>query len=139
MHSASLSTLGRIFLAALFLISGLSKIGAVSATMGYIASAGLPLPPLAFATTLAIEIGGGLALLVGFRARSVALLLGLFSIVAAIFFHRDFADQNQAIHFLKNLAIAGGLFQFAATGAGRFSLDARRVISPVAAATSHPR
>jgi putative oxidoreductase len=139
MRDASIAALGRVLLAALFLISGLSKLGAVSATMGYIASAGLPLAPLVFAATLAIEIGGGLLLLLGFRARPVALVLALFSIVAALFFHHNFADQNQAIHFFKNFAIAGGLLQLAAMGAGRVSVDARRAVSTAAAGVSAPR
>lgn len=127
MNNTLIAAAGRVFLAALFLISGLSKIGAASATTAYIASAGLPLPSLAYAVTLAVEIGGGLLLLVGFQTRPVALLLALFTVAAALFFHNDFADQNQAIHFFKNIAIAGGLLQLAAVGAQGFSLDARRL------------
>ena len=126
MLDASISAAGRILLAALFLISGLAKIGAFDATTAYIASAGLPFPVLAYAATLAVEIGGGLLLIVGFQARPVAAALALFTVAAAIFFHNNFSDQNQAIHFFKNLAIAGGLLQVVAAGAGRFSLDARR-------------
>ena len=126
MLDASISAAGRILLAALFLISGLGKIGAFDATTAYIASAGLPFPVLTYAATLAVEIGGGLLLLVGFHARPAAAALALFTVVAAVFFHNNFSDQNQAIHFFKNLAIAGGLLQVVAAGAGRFSLDARR-------------
>jgi putative oxidoreductase len=61
---------------------------------------------------------GGLLLLIGFRSRAAAAVLAIFTIAAAIFFHSNFADQNQAIHFLKNFAIAGGLLQVAAVGAG---------------------
>jgi putative oxidoreductase len=68
---------------------------------------------------------GGLLLLIGFRSRAAAAVLAIFSITAAILFHSNFADQNQAIHFLKN-AIAGGLLQVAPVGAGRWSLDVRR-------------
>jgi putative oxidoreductase len=74
-----------------------------------------------------VEIGGGLLLLIGFQAKPVALVLALFSVGAALLFHNNFADQNQAIHFVKNLAIAGGLLQVAVAGAGRLSLDARRL------------
>ena len=127
MRDASIAAVGRIFLAALFLISGLSKLGAAAATTGYIASAGLPLPGVVYAITLVVEIGGGLLLLIGFQAKPVAVVLALFSVGAAILFHNNFADQNQAIHFVKNLAIAGGLLQLAVAGAGRLSLDARRL------------
>lgn len=127
MRDASIAAVGRFLLAALFLISGLSKLGAAAATTGYIASAGLPLPSVVYAITLLVEIGGGLLLLVGFQAKPVAVVLALFSIGAATLFHNNFADQNQAIHFVKNLAIAGGLLQVAVAGAGRLSLDARRL------------
>lgn len=126
MRDASIAAVGRFLLAALFLISGLSKLGAVAATTGYIASAGLPFPGLVYAITLAVEIGGGGLLLMGLQTRPVAVVLALFSVGAAILFHNNFADQNQSIHFVKNLAIAGGLLQLAAAGAGRLSLDARR-------------
>jgi putative oxidoreductase len=139
MRDASIAALGRVLLAALFLISGLSKLGAIAATTGYIASAGLPFAPVVFAATLAIEIGGGLLLLIGLEARLVALVLALFTIAAALVFHHNFADQNQAIHFFKNFAIAGGLLQLAAMGAGRVSVDARRAVSTAAAVVSVPR
>lgn len=126
MRDASIAAIGRLLLAALFLGAGLSKLGAAEATTGYIAAVGLPLPSVAFALTLVIEIGGGLLLLVGYQARPVAALLALFSVVAAVFFHSNFADQNEMAHFMKNLAIAGGLLQVAAAGAGRMSLDHRR-------------
>ena len=127
MRDASIAAVGRFLLAALFLISGLSKLGAAAATTGYIASAGLPLPGVVYAITLLVEIGGGLLLLIGFQAKPVAVVLALFSVGAAILFHNNFADQNQAIHFVKNLAIAGGLLQVAVAGAGRLSIDARRL------------
>ena len=75
---------------------------------------------------LVVEIGGGVLLVVGYRTREAALALALFTIVAALGFHNNFAEQNQMIHFLKNLAIAGGLLQIVAFGAGSISLDARR-------------
>jgi putative oxidoreductase len=126
MRNASIATLGRIFLAALFLMSGLAKLGAAAATTAYIASAGLPLPGTVYILTLLIEIGGGVLLLIGYQARVTAAVLAIFTIAAAFLFHSNFADQNQAVHFLKNFAIAGGLLQVAALGAGRFSLDSRR-------------
>jgi len=120
-----LPLLGRIMLGAPFVMSGLGKLGAYSATVGHIAAVGLPVPPLAFAVSVLIELGGGLLLLSGYRARFVALGMAVFCLVTAMFFHHNFADQNQMIHFLKNVMMAGGLLQIAYFGAGAFSLDAR--------------
>ena len=69
------------------------------------------------------ETLGGIALIAGFRTRITALALAGFSVMAAVFFHAQFADQNQMIHFLKNLAIADGLLQLAAFGPGRFAFN----------------
>jgi putative oxidoreductase len=85
----------------------------------------LPLPPLAFAVAVAVELGGGILLIAGFRTRLVAAALVLFSLATAVSFHSNFADQNQMIHFLKNVMIAGGLLQIAAFGAGALSIDNR--------------
>jgi len=126
MQDATTAAAGRFLRAILFIMSGLSKIATPAAIIGYIASAGLPFPTLGYVVALVVEIGGGLLLLAGFHARIVAAILGIFTIAAAVAFHHDFADQNQLIHFLKNVAITGGLLQVAAFGAGRFSLDARR-------------
>jgi putative oxidoreductase len=116
-------------------MSGLGKLAAYGATVGYIAAMGLPVPPLAFVVSVLIELGGGLLLLSGYRARAVALAMAVFCVVTAIFFHHNFADQNQMIHFLKNVMMAGGLLQITYFGAGAFSLDARtrRVASGVSA------
>ena len=83
---------------------------------------------------MAVELGGGLLLIAGLRARPVAVALALFSLAAAAFFHANFADQNQMIHFLKNVMIAGGLLQIAAFGAGAFSIDNRRALAASPAA-----
>jgi putative oxidoreductase len=107
--------LGRTLIGVPFLMSGLSKLGAYAGTVGYIASAGLPTATLAY-----------------YRARLVALVLALFSLATAVFFHNDFGDQNQMIHFLKNVMLAGGLLQITYFGAGAFSMDARRQDAPVA-------
>lgn len=120
-----LPLLGRILIGAPFLMSGLSKLAAHAATVGYIASVGLPAPSLAFVVAVLVEAGGGLLLMSGYRARPVALAMALFSVVTAVFFHHNFADQNQMIHFLKNVMMAGGLLQIAYFGAGAFSVDAR--------------
>ena len=117
---------GRVLLAAIFLISGFGKLADPAGTQGYIAAAGLPLPILAYLAAVAVEVGGGLLLIVGYQTRLVALALAVFSVVAAFGFHHNFADMNQMIHFLKNIAMAGGLLQVVAFGAGAFSLDALR-------------
>jgi putative oxidoreductase len=117
---------GRLLIGLPFAMSGLSKLGAYSATAAMIGAAGLPFPSLAFAVAVAIELGGGLLLIAGYRARYVAAALALFSLATAVSFHADFADQNQMIHFLKNVMMAGGLLQIAAFGAGAFSIDNRR-------------
>jgi putative oxidoreductase len=114
---------GRILLAVMFLLSGLGKLGAYSATAAYMASAGVPgaLLPLVIIT----ELGGGLAIVAGWKTRTVALLLAGFCLLTAITFHRNFADQNQMIHFLKNVSIAGGFLLLAANGPGPLSIDGR--------------
>lgn len=117
---------GRLLIGLPFAMSGLSKLGAYSATAAMIGAAGLPFPPLAFAVAVAIELGGGLLLIAGYRARTVGAALALFSLATAVAFHADFADQNQMIHFLKNVMMAGGLLQIAAFGAGALSIDNRR-------------
>jgi putative oxidoreductase len=84
------------------------------------------LAPLGWAIAVAFEVGGGLLLILGFRVREAASGLAVFTLAAAFFFHHDFADRNQMIHFLKNIMIIGGLLQIAHFGAGRYSLNARR-------------
>ena len=114
---------GRILLAAIFVLSGVTKLGAVEGTIGYIASVGLPFADAIFYAVVALEIIGGLMLVVGLKTRLTAVALGAFSILAAVTFHADFTDQNQMIHFLKNFALAGGLLQVAAFGSGRLALS----------------
>jgi putative oxidoreductase len=116
---------GRLLLGGIFLLSGLSKIPAYIGVTAAISGAGLPFAALGFAIAVIVEIGLGALLLIGYRARPVALGLVIWCFVTAIFFHRNFADQNQMIHFLKNLLIAGGLLQIVHFGAGPISLDAR--------------
>jgi putative oxidoreductase len=117
---------GRLMIGLPFAMSGLSKLGAYGATTEMIGAVGLPFPPLAFAVAVATELGGGLLLIAGYRARYVAAALALFSLATALSFHSNFADQNQMIHFLKNVMMAGGLLQIAAFGAGALSIDNRR-------------
>lgn len=119
--------IGRALLAAIFLISAVGKLAAPAATMGYIAAMGLPFPALGLAGAVGVELIGGLLLVIGYQARLTALALAAFSIVTGLVFHSAVGDQNQMIHLLKNFAMAGGLLQVAAFGAGAFSLDARRI------------
>lgn len=124
--SASASLAGRVLLSAIFVLSGISKVSAPAGMIGYIESVGLPFPTLALAIAILVEVVGGIALILGYRTRLVAAGLALFSVATALAFHNELADQSQFIHFFKNIAMAGGLLQVAAFGAGRFSLDARR-------------
>jgi putative oxidoreductase len=127
MSQSSLAAVGRLLIALLFLLSGVGKIAAPAATQGYIAAVGLPLPLLGYLIAIVVELGGGVLLLLGYRTRLVSLIMAAFTLAAALAFHHDFADQNQMIHFLKNIAIIGGLLQVAAFGAGSLSIDARRL------------
>jgi len=124
--SASASLTGRVLLSAIFLFSGISKISAPAGMIGYIESVGLPFPTFALALAIVVEMVGAVALIVGYRSRLVAAGLAVFSVATALAFHNQLGDQNQFIHFFKNIAMAGGLLQIVAFGAGRFSLDARR-------------
>jgi putative oxidoreductase len=117
---------GRILIAVLFLMSGIGKIAAPAATQDYIAAMGLPLPVIGCFASMTVEVVGSLLLIFGFQTRIVASGMAVFSLATALVFHRNFADQNQMIHFLKDIAITGGLLQVASFGAGKFSLDARR-------------
>ena len=119
--------LGRVLLSALFLIAGLGKIGGYAATQGYMEAMGVPgaLLPL----VIALEVGGALAIVVGWRTRLTAFLLAGFSIVSALVFHNALGDQVQFVMLMKNFAIAGAFLLLVARGAGDWSLDARRAAS----------
>jgi Predicted membrane protein len=117
---------GRLMISTLFLLAGLSKLAAPAMTIGYIQSVGLPLPSVAFGLAAFTEIFGGITLLLGYRTRIVAGVLFVFSLATAVFFHNHFGDQNQFIHFFKNVALAGGLLNVMAFGGGRLSIDGRR-------------
>ena len=118
---------GRLMIATLFLLGGLGKIAAPAATQAYIASTGLPLPIAGYLIAVVVEVAGGLLLAAGYRTTFVATGMAVFTLATAVFFHNNFADRNQMIHFLKNIAMAGGLFQVAAFGAGSISIDALRL------------
>lgn len=124
-NTAIFAAAGRVLLATIFIFSALGKLAAPAATIGYIESVGLPFATLGFAIAVAVELGGGLMLVLGVKTRWVAAALAAFSIVTGLAFHNALGDQNQLIHLLKNFAMAGGLLQVAAFGAGAFSVDAR--------------
>jgi len=111
----------RVAMAAIFVLSGISKIGAFGAMQGYMQAHGLP--AILLGPTIAFEILAGLALLLGFGVRRAAFVLAGFSIVTALIFHRDFGDQIQQIMFLKNIAMAGGLLLLARHGSPSLSLE----------------
>jgi putative oxidoreductase len=124
----ALALIGRILIAALFIPAGFGKLTGFAGAAGYIASAGLPLPQLGAVIAIIVELGFGILLLVGFKSRLAAIVIAVFTVVAALFFHNywrmpaDKAYVNQLM-FFKNLAIAGGLLAIAAFGPGRISVD----------------
>ena len=122
--TAALQLSGRALMSAIFLMAGATKVGAYAATQSYMESVGVPgaLLPL----VIALELGGGLAVLLGWQTRFSAFLLAGFCIVSGVIFHANFSDQMQSILFMKNLAMAGGFLFLVAGGAGPWSLDARR-------------
>jgi putative oxidoreductase len=121
----TLALVARILMSLIFLISGFGKVADPAGTIGYIQMVGLPFPTLAYAGAVATELVGGIALLLGFYTRAVALIIGGFSLVTALVFHSQLSDLNQFIHFFKNVAMTGGLLQIAAFGGGSLSIDAR--------------
>lgn len=126
-----LPPLGRLLMCGLFLWSGTGTLTDPAGTAGYIASLGLPLPGVVAWVTVVVELGGGLALLLGWKARWAAILLAAWCLATAVVVHLaaglGSADAGVAfdnmIHFYKNLAMAGGLLYVAAFGAGRLSID----------------
>jgi putative oxidoreductase len=115
---------GRLFIGLPFMMSGLSKIAGHDATIGLIKSSTLPLPPsLAYVGAIAVEVGCGLLVIVGYQTRIAAGIFCLFCLATAVFFHLHFSDPNQIFHFIKNLVMTGGLLQLVVYGAGALSLD----------------
>ena len=114
---------GRALLALLFLLSGVGKLGAYHATAAYMASVGVP--GVLLPAVIATEVLGALAIIFGWKTRFVAALLAGFSVLTALTFHNNFADQIQMIMFWKNISIAGGFLLLAVNGAGPLSIDRR--------------
>jgi putative oxidoreductase len=128
----NLATLiGRVLIALLFVPSGFGKLTGFSGTVGYVASAGVPLPEVAAGIAVLVELVFGLLLLVGWQTRWVALGMAIFTFVISFVFHNFWAadaahHMSQFLNFYKNLAIAGGLLAYSVFGAGGWSLDALR-------------
>ena len=125
-----IALIGRILVAFLFVPAGFSKLMNFSGTAGYIGSVGLPLPELGAAVAIVVEIGVGLAFLVGYKTRIAALVLAAFTLAASIFFHAFWSAPEAmkmvaTLLFTKNIAVVGGLLVLAAFGPGRFSIDKR--------------
>ena len=121
---------GRLLLALIFVTSGWGKIGGFEGTVGYIASKGLPLPQLAAAAAIAIELVGGILLVIGWQTRWAATAIFLFLIPTTLIFHPFWAvaagKQMEMIQFMKNLCIMGGMLYVMAFGAGPLSVDNRK-------------
>lgn len=127
----ALNLAARLLFVLMFLPAGISKLTGFAGTVGYISSAGLPLPAVGAVLAIVVEVVGSLALLAGFGTRIAALVLAAFTLVASVFFHAFWAvPADQAfvtqLMFFKNIAIVGGLLAIAANGAGGWSLDARK-------------
>ncbi len=114
---------GRILIALIFIIAGAGKLMDPAGTAGYMQSAGVP--TLFLWPTIALELLGGIAIVLGFQTRIVSYLLAFFCVAAAVLFHMDFSNQMQQILFLKNLAIAGGFLLLASSGATALAVDKR--------------
>jgi len=120
---------GRAMLAAIFIVAGLDKIGGYAGTQAYMQSAGIP--GMLLPAVIALEVAGGIAILVGFQTRILAALLAGFTLIAAIVFHNDFSQQMQSILFMKNIAIAGAFLLLVAQGPGAWAFDKRKIHAEV--------
>jgi putative oxidoreductase len=117
---------GRILIAVLLLMAAYGKLKGLGGTTGYFTRLGVPAPSIAAPLVALFELATGVLVLVGFKTRLVALAIAVFVVVAALLAHMNFADTNQLNHFTKNLAIAGGCLALFVSGAGAFSVDAKR-------------
>jgi len=116
--------IARVLVVVLFLFSGIGKITAYSATIVYMASAGVP--SLVLPLVIIIELLGSIAIIVGWQTRVIAVLLAGYTLMTAFFFHANFADQTQMLMFMKNISIAGAFLLLAVHGAGLISIDKRK-------------
>jgi putative oxidoreductase len=123
LRSSAFLLLGRVLIAPLYFLSGLRKLQMPHQTIDHIAAAGLPLPVVGYAGSTALEVVGIVLLVLGWKARPVAAVLFVYTLMTAFFFHFKLADPIQFMSFLKNFAIAGGLLFIAEGGGGRWSVD----------------
>jgi len=129
---STLALVGRILLALMFVLAGFSKISGFEGTVGYMQSQGVTAAPVLAVLTIVLEVAGGLALMVGFYTRWVALTIAAFTLLATLIFHNFWAAAEaqrmvQSLLFMKNLSVIGGMLVLAAFGPGAWSLDARRL------------
>jgi putative oxidoreductase len=117
--------LSRVLMAAIFIHGGFGKAMNPSGTMAMLAHDNLPMPGIAYAVTLLVEIGAGIAFLLGWKGKAAALVLAIWCVATALVAHRNFGDAGQLIHFYKNMCMAGGFLQVFVYGTGAFSLDRR--------------
>jgi putative oxidoreductase len=127
----AIAVVARLAIALIFLWSGVGKFLASEGATAYMQQFGVPFAAVLVWAVIALELGGGLALVLGWRTRLTAAALALFTLVAAVIFHAFWAADaaqalNEEIHFMKNVAIFGGLLMLVAHGAGRYGLDAQR-------------
>ena len=131
MHNISTfsAPVGRLLLAMMFVMSGFSKISNFAGTQGYMEAMGVPgaILPLA----IALEVLGGLAIILGWKTKIASVALAGFCVVSAALFHNDFSNQSEMIMFMKNVTIAGGFLLLIAHGPGAYALDNRVKTSQV--------
>ena len=130
-YSAYVSLAGRILLALMFIPAGFGKLTNIGGTAGYIASGGLPFPSVLAVLVGALELFGGLALVIGFKVRWVGPAMALFTLAASMLFHPFWSvpEAQQMVTkllFMKNISVVGGMLLISALGAGALSLDERR-------------
>lgn len=130
MNTTVVPLLGRILLSGLSLVQGYNKLMNVAGTSGYFGRLGLPMPEVLVWGVIAVEILGGLLILIGWRTRLVAWGMAIFTVATAIVGHKFWGIDparfnNEFTQFLKNLAIAGGFLMLAACGPGKISADRR--------------
>ncbi len=119
----ALPLVGRILLTLLFFVAGYNKLMNVTGTAGYFGKLGLPMPDLLVWLVIAVELVGGLLILIGWKTRVVAWVMAIFTVATAVIGHKFWVDPSQATQFLKNLAIAGGFIMLAYAGPGKISAD----------------
>lgn len=115
---------GRLLIGLPFAFFGLAKAATFAKTVALVELVGIPVPLLGAIGAIILEVGGGLLIAFGYKVRPVAVLLAIFTMVTAYYFHSNLADENTMVHFFKNVMMTGGLLQVVAFGAGALSLDA---------------